>query len=135
MRSKLLIQGSLGRLAYGVLSLLLPKYLFAAIGMDHAENPDARYTNRLFGGRDIVIAVDTLLAVKGGRGKSAVFKNLTCEATDTISLVEELRERGKLDKTLIVGLLFNVFGYATWFRALLAGGPAAPVIDAAGEDD
>ena len=130
MRTKILIQGSLVRAAYGVLALLLPKYLFASVGEKDVDD-DARYFNRLFGGRDLLIAGDTLLDVRSGNGGRAVVKNLVCEATDTVSLVEELRTRGKLDKPLIIGLLFNVFGYATWFRALFAGAPeiAAPVVE------
>jgi hypothetical protein len=132
MRSKILIQGSLVRLSYGVLALLLPKYLFAAIGMSEVD-AEARYTNRLFGGRDLLVAAQTVADVRAGRGGKAVATNLICEATDTVSLVEELRVRGKLSKTLIVGLLFNVVGYATWFRALFAGAPAAAAVEAAAE--
>jgi hypothetical protein len=124
MRAKILIQGTLVRTAYGVLSLLFPDYLFGAVGMKDVD-PEARYLNRLFGGRDLLVAGMTLGKVKSGHGKSAVFTNLVCEATDTVGLVEELRTRGKLERSLIIGLLFNVVGYVTWIRALLAGGPKA----------
>jgi hypothetical protein len=124
MRTKLLIQGSLVRVAYGVVSLLFPNYLFGVVGMKDVD-PDARYLNRLFGGRDLVVAGLTLKAAKKGEGVSAAITNLVCEATDTVGLVEEVRTRGKLERSLIIGLLFNVVGYATWIRALLAGGPKA----------
>jgi hypothetical protein len=124
MRAKILIQGSLIRAAYGILALLFPGPLFASIGMKDAD-PEARYVNRLFGGRDLLVAGLTVKAVKQGNGGGAVLTNLLCEATDTVSLVEELRLRGKLQRSLIVGLAFNVVGYATWIRALLAGGPKA----------
>ena len=131
MRTKILIQGTIIRAAYGVFALLLPKYLFASIGMKDVDT-DARYLNRLFGGRDLLVAGDTLLDVRAGNTSRAVVKNLICEATDTISLVEELRERGKLERSLIVGVAFNVVGYATWLRALFAADPAieAPAVDA-----
>lgn len=119
MREKILIQGSLIRAGYGVLALLFPKYLFGAIGIKDAD-PEARYINRLFGGRDLLVAAGTVGAVRRGGAAKATIANLACEATDTISLVEELRVRGKLERTLIVGLLFNLVGYATWIRALLA---------------
>jgi hypothetical protein len=119
MRERILIQGSLIRVAYGVGSLLFPKVLFASIGMKEID-PEARYLNRLFGGRDLVIAGLTVDAARRGNGVSAAVTNLLCEATDTVGLVEEVRARGKLERALIVGLVFNVLGYATWIRALLA---------------
>jgi hypothetical protein len=40
--------------------------------------------------------------------------------TDSISLAEELRTRGKPDRITIIGALFNVAGYSTWLRAARA---------------
>ena len=108
MRAKILIQGSLVRIAYGVLSLLFPDILFASIALKDVDK-EARYLNRLFGGRDLVIAGLTLKAARTGNGAGAVVTNLVCEATDTLGLVEELRTRGKLERTLIVGLLLIGF--------------------------
>jgi hypothetical protein len=122
MASKLLLQGSAMRGAYGLLALLFPKLLNAGAGMSEEEvDADARYLNRLFGGRDLVVAGLTLAAVRAGEERRATNLNLICEATDTIALLEEVRTRGGLDRTLAIGLAFNVAGYATWLRALRAG--------------
>jgi hypothetical protein len=101
--------------------MLFPKQLAAAGGMSEDEvDLDARYLNRLFGGRDLLVAALTIGAVRRGDDAHAAKLNLVAEATDTISLIEELRGRGGLDRTLLIGLLFNAFGYATWVRALNA---------------
>ena len=121
MPANILLQGSALRATYGLLALLFPKALNAAAGMAEEDvDPDARYINRLFGGRDLLVAGLTVVAVGAGDEGDAININLVCEATDTISLLEELRTRGRLDRTLAIGLAFNVAGYATWLRALLA---------------
>ena len=122
MVSKVLVQGSAIRAAYGLLALMFPKLLNAAAGMSEDEvDADARYLNRLFGGRDLVVAGLTLAAVRAGDERRATKLNLICEATDSIALLEEVRSRGSLDRTLAIGLAFNAAGYATWLRALRAG--------------
>jgi len=64
---QLLLQGSAVRAAYGISALLSPKLLFAAGGMSEEEvDVDARYLNRLFGGRDLLVAVLTLAGVRAG---------------------------------------------------------------------
>jgi hypothetical protein len=121
MVRKVLLQGSAIRATYGLFALLFPKLLNAAAGMSEADvDPDARYLNRLFGGRDLLVAGLTVAAVRAGDERGATTINLICEGTDTISLVEELRDRGGIDRTLAIGLAFNVAGYATWLRALRA---------------
>jgi hypothetical protein len=121
MAAKLLIQGSVGRAAYGILALLFPKLLFKSVGMDEAGvDPEARYFNRLFGGRDLLVAGATVAAIKSGAEKQATKANLICELTDTVSLAGELKARGGMDRTLAIGLAFNLAGYATWVRALRA---------------
>jgi hypothetical protein len=121
MAAKMLLQGSALRATYGLLALLFPNALNAAAGQTEEDvDPDARYINRLFGGRDLLVAGLTVAAVRAGDERQATNLNLVCEATDTISLLEELRTRGRLDRTLAIGLAFNVAGYATWLRALRA---------------
>ena len=123
MSAKVLLQGSAIRATYGLFALLFPKLLNAAAGIPEDEvDPDARYLNRLFGGRDLLVAGMTLAAVRTGDERGAAKLNLICEGTDTISLLEELRTRGAIDRTLAIGLAFNLAGYATWLRALRALG-------------
>ncbi len=120
---KILIRGSIIRASYGILALLFPQLLMAGTGMTEEQlGPEARYFNRLFGGRDLLVAGATVLAVRSGNSKDAIKANLLAEFTDTVSLVEEARGRGGLDKTLAIGLAFNLAGYATWLGALRAGG-------------
>jgi hypothetical protein len=122
MAAKILLQGSIVRGLYGVLALLFPKVLFSLPGVVKEDDigQEARYFNRLFGGRDLLVAGATAAAVRSGAPSPAVKANLLCELTDTISLAEEVRRRGKLDRVLAIGLIFNVTGYATWLRALKA---------------
>jgi hypothetical protein len=108
------------RAGYGIAALAFPEYIFKPVGISEPD-PNARYLNRLFGGRDLLVAGQTVVAVASGAGRSAVAANLIAEATDTVALVEEIRLRRKLDRVLIVGIAFNVVGYLTWFRALFAG--------------
>jgi hypothetical protein len=114
-----LITGSLVRAGYGALALLAPKLLFeGAPVMKVQVDDDARYFNRLFGGRDLMVALGTVGAVRRGDSLGKVVAtNLFCELTDSVSLVEEVRARRKLDQMTIVGLMFNIGGYATWLRA------------------
>ena len=124
MKDRTLIQGSVIRAVYGVLALFFPARLFASIGL-RGVDPDARYLNRLFGGRDLTVAAMTVAAVRAGDSRSATVLNVACELTDSISLVEEFRGGSKLRRALVVGIAFNIVGWATWIRALLAR-PASP---------
>jgi hypothetical protein len=112
----ILIQGSLGRAAYGLLALMFPKVFDAVAPLD----ADARYFNRLFGGRDLTIAAGTMAMVRKGELVGPIGANIACEVTDTVALVQEIRARGKLDRSTGIGLAFNVVGYATWLRAVFA---------------
>jgi hypothetical protein len=121
MAAKLMILGSIGRAAYGILALLLPKLLFKSAGMDpDSLDPDARYFNRVLGGRDLVVAGATVAAVKAGAERQAAIANLICEFTDSVALAEELRGGRPLDRTLSVAVAFNVTGYLTWIRGFRA---------------
>jgi hypothetical protein len=123
MARAILIQGSIVRGLYGVLALLAPHLLTSATpGMDEDDfHEDARYFNRLFGGRDLLVAAATVAAVRpSGPTREALAANIFCELTDSISLAEEVRKRGKFDRVTIIGALFNIVGYATWLRAARA---------------
>jgi hypothetical protein len=122
MRATILIQGSLIRATYGILALFFPKFLFGSIGMKDVD-VEARYINRLFGGRDLSVAAATVAGVRRGETVAATALNLSCEITDTIALVQEIRTDGRLRRALWVGIAFNVTGYVTWIRALLARPP------------
>jgi hypothetical protein len=124
MKGKKIIQGSLVRAVYGVVSLLFPKVLFTATGLKDAD-PDTRYINRILGGRELLLASSSALSVRDGSTNGALAANLVAAASDTVALVEEIRERGKVERALVVGIGFNVLSYVLWFRSALAR-PATP---------
>ena len=76
--------------------------MFAAFGFGEPE-PDVRYFNALFGGRDIVVGLWILKAVRDGDEDLALKANIACEATDSIALATELRERGGFDRATTAG--------------------------------
>ena len=59
--------------------------MFAAFGFGEPE-PDVRYFNALFGGRDILVGLLILKAVRDGDEDLALKANIACEATDSIAL-------------------------------------------------
>lgn len=122
MRANILLQGSMIRATYGILAMFFPKLLFGSIGMKDVDD-DARYLNRLFGGRDLTIAALTVDELRRGKTADAAILNLVCEVTDTIALLGEVRQTGKVRRALAVGIGFNVLGYFTWIRALMARPP------------
>ena len=112
---QLMFNGSAVRLAYGLASLFAPDTLFKLSGKP--VEPEPRYFNALFGGRDVSVVAATAAALRAGREKEAVLLNMSCEATDLVALIQEARARGGLDQTLIAAIGFNVFGWATWLAA------------------
>lgn len=117
------IQGSVVRGLYGLLALLFPKLLIAAMpGLrDEDYDEDARYFNRLLGGRELFVAIATVLAVRGTESqRDAVAANVICELTDSVALIAELRHRRRFDRMTVIGAAFNLAGHATWLRAAWA---------------
>jgi hypothetical protein len=110
MRNGLAVRG-----LYGVLSLFAPDLLFKLSGKPVEAEP--RYFNALFGGRDLSVTWASVAAMRAGRTPEAIALNMSCEATDTISLIQELRARGGFDQTLVAAVAFNVFGWSTWIAA------------------
>ena len=120
---KIVIQGSVVRGLYGLLALFAPKLLIAATPgiRDEDYDKDARYFNRLFGGRELSIATATVLILRRtGAEREAVAANVICELTDSLALVAEVRARRGFDRMTAVGAVFNVAGHATWLRAAWA---------------
>ena len=103
------------RALYGLLALFAPNLLFKLAGKPVEDEP--RYFNALFGGRDLSVTAASVAAMRAGRVEDAVKLNMSCEATDTIALLQEVRARGGFDQTLVAGLAFNAAGWATWITA------------------
>jgi hypothetical protein len=114
-----LMGGVVLRTVYGVLALGAPRLMFRSAGQSEPD-PNVRYFNALFGGRDIVVAGWTVAALRQGREREALAANIGCELGDSIALVQELRVRGGLDLFTGVGLAFNLLGWASWTRAAAA---------------
>ena len=112
---RLMYSGTAVRLIYGLMSLFTPNTLFKLSGNPVEAEP--RYFNALFGGRDLSVCAATAHAVNAGRERDAILLNLSCEATDLVALLQEARERGGLDQTLVAAIAFNTFGWATWLTA------------------
>jgi hypothetical protein len=103
------------RLAYGMLSMFTPDLLFKLSGKPVEAEP--RYFNALFGGRDLSVCAATISSLKAGRDREAVLLNISCEATDLVALLQEVRARRGLDQTLAAAIAFNAFGWTTWLSA------------------
>ncbi len=101
------------RIVYGLLALFAPKRMFDSFGFGEPE-PDARYFNALFGGRDIVVGGWILKATDEGDLGTALAAHIGCEATDSIALAQEVRQRGGFDRATAAGLAFNLVGWASW---------------------
>jgi hypothetical protein len=110
--------GAIVRIVYGVLALFAPTRMFRAFGFGDPE-PDPRYFNALFGGRDIVVGAWIMKAVDEGDLDTALAAHMGCEATDTIALAQEVRRRGGFDRATVGGLVFNLIGWASWIRVAL----------------
>ena len=54
-----------------------------------------RYFNALFGGRDIVVGLWILKALREGDEDLALQANVGCEAMDSVALAQEIRLRGR----------------------------------------
>ena len=111
----LLVVGTAFRAGYGLVSLFAPQILFSSARVPLAD--DSRYFNALFGGRDLTVAALTVSALRAGREHEAVLINYSCEATDLLALVQELRARGRVDATVAAGIAFNVAGWCAWTLA------------------
>lgn len=95
------------RVAYGVVSLAAPERLLKL------DEPEPRYFNALFGGRDLTVAAAIVLALRAGREREAWALNATCEVSDLTALLLELRRRGGFDETLAAAAVFSAGGWAT----------------------
>ncbi len=112
----ILLQTAGVRIAYGLVSLLAPRLVFAAARMGDPE-PDARYANALFGGRDLTVAATTISLLNAGREREALWVNASCEATDLAALLFEARRRRAVEPTLVLGVIFNALGWLSVARA------------------
>lgn len=71
---------AIGRIAAGVLAWLSPSFTARVFGMD-ADGGQSHYAWRLFGVRDIVIGIGTLLS-SGAQQRAFVTAGLACDVGD-----------------------------------------------------
>jgi hypothetical protein len=110
---KQLVSVAIVRTLYGLAALFAPRLLSGPANLPDLE-PDERYFNGLFGGRDLTVAGLTVAALQTGREREAVLANLSCEATDLVALGLEIRRRGGVDRVTGVGIVFSAFGLLGW---------------------
>ena len=110
--------GGIVRIVYGVLALLLPRRMFAAFGFGEPE-PDVRYFNALFGGRDIVVGLWILKALTGRRRgpRAAGEHRLRGDRLDR-ARYQSCAQRGGLRRDDRGALAFNIVGWLSWLGVL-----------------
>ena len=113
--STILRQTAAIRVGYGLGSWFAPQTMVRAFGLPEMEE-DTRYLNAAFGGRDFSVAGVTEAALRAGRQREAFWLNASCEATDLVALLLEVRRRGGIDRTLAVGIVFNGLGWLSVAR-------------------
>jgi hypothetical protein len=74
------------RLAVGIISWLAPNFGGKLFGLDPAGNPQAPYLARLFGIRDVALAVGTLQS-SGDAQRQWLQLGVVCDAADTLAAV------------------------------------------------
>ena len=107
------------RAAYGIGALLAPDAQARSIRMPPPE-PDARYFNALFGGRDLTVAAATVALLRAGHDRAALALATSCEVTDLLSWMQEARRRGGSDAVVRIGAAFNAVGALTCLAAARA---------------
>ena len=111
------------RIAIGVVSYLAPRLGGRLFGLDVASNPQAPYLARLFGVRDLVLAVGALQS-SGASQKQWLQLGMACDVADVGAAF-----LGKRDGTLPAGTALLVGGTAVAAAAMSAA--AASEVDQA----
>jgi len=111
-----MVANSLGRLAYGLATMLAPRFV---AGRWAAPAPDSVLNLRGFGGQHIAIAVFTVFSSRSTRlARPAVLLNLGVEVCDAAVGALEVRERGTQDQIAMGALVLPFINLATWLSAL-----------------
>jgi len=125
-KRSLMFLNSLFRMSYGVGALLAPsKMSELLLTPDTAEHPEARLFVRGFGAHQVAVAA-LGLASRRWRGleRPAAVAAVAIDASDMISALIEIRDRGQVDPDLSGGLVFSAAGVATAAAALWMPAPA-----------
>ena len=111
------------RIAIGVVSYLMPRLGGRLFGLDVANNPQAPYLARLFGVRDLVLAVGALQS-SGAAQKQWLQMGMACDVADVGAAL-----LGRRDGSLPLATTVLVGGTAAAAAALSAA--AAGEVDQA----
>ncbi|WP_372791469.1 hypothetical protein [Paraconexibacter sp.] len=107
------------RIAVGVGALAVPNTTGKLFGMDTAANPQASYMARLFGIRDIVLAIGT--GATAGPAKKTWWKlGILTDATDVVSAALGARDGSLTRTTAVLGGLTAAGAVALGVAALAA---------------
>jgi hypothetical protein len=113
-----MVAGAVARLAYGVATVLAPRFIAGRYAAPLAESESA-LNLRGFGGQHIAIAVFTLSStVSPHLTRPAVLLNTGVELCDAASGALEVRERGARDPIAIGALTLPLINRAYWLTAL-----------------
>src|SRR4051794_3723141 len=112
--------GGLGRLAYGLPSLLAPDWMARSrLAPDLAGEADPRLCLRGFGGLQITLGTFTLLARRSpALRRPASLLNLGADAADLCAGALEGVARRRWDRTVVGSLVVNLLGLAMGGLAL-----------------
>src|SRR5687768_2723421 len=107
---------SVGRLAYGLGSMLAPEWMARSrLAPSLANHPDPRMNLRGFGGAQSGIALYTLASTRNRRqARSALRLNAVVDVFDAGVSMLEIRDRGRVDTVAGGGVVFNVILMAFW---------------------
>lgn len=116
-----LVIGSIGRLAYGLGSMLAPEWMAERFAPTLQDHPDPRMNLRGFGGAQSGIALYTLAtATTPERARAVLGLNVLVDTLDAGVSMLEWRARGKLDRMAGGGIGVNVAALACWTAAAAA---------------
>jgi hypothetical protein len=112
--------GGLGRLAYGLPSLLAPEWMARSrLAPEIGSEPEARLCLRGFGGVQTTLGVFTLLARRSPALRRPVsLLNMGADTADLSAGALEWVARRRCDRTVAGSLALNLFGLALGTLAL-----------------
>lgn len=99
---------SLGRIAVGAVAFARPDLAGRLLQLDTEQNPQLPYLSRLFGSREVVLGLVTLLA-RGRSRRNLVLAGIAVDAADAATGYLGIKE-GTVSQKAAVGLIVPAVG-------------------------